>query len=67
MGPDRKAFPWPEIYRVGVVILGLTPKDLWDLTPRELALFLGETPSDPTALRTSLMTMMNQYPDNDHE
>ena len=62
-----KSFPWPEVHHFGVVVLGLAPNDLWALTPKELAMLIGKSPSDPTDLRTSLMTLMNQFPDLDHD
>jgi uncharacterized phage protein (TIGR02216 family) len=62
----QQNFPWRQVMAVGFGGLGLSSRDFWAMTPRELAAAVdgvfgmaGEPPD-----RTTLETLMTRYPDH---
>ena len=62
---DADGFPWRQMMAVGLGPLGLSSRDFWAMTPRELAAAVegafgtaGEPPD-----RGTLETLMTRYPD----
>jgi uncharacterized phage protein (TIGR02216 family) len=55
-------FDFPGLLRVGVG-LGLTPRDVWQLTPAELAFLLGRSGGDAPLGRARLEELAAAFPD----
>ncbi len=59
------AFPWDEALAFGFGVLRLPARDIWQMTPREIAYavegFRGKLSSPPD--RASLASLMSAYPD----
>lgn len=55
-------FDFAGLLRVGVG-LGLTPRDVWQLTPAELAFLLGKTDGDAPLGRARLEELAAAFPD----
>ncbi len=62
---DRDRFPWQQVMAVGFGRLGLSSRDFWAMTPRELAAAVegafGTAREPPD--RATLETLMTRYPD----
>lgn len=56
-------FAWRELLRAGCA-LGLSPRDVWDLTPAELAFLLGRDGSGAPLSRARLEELAAAFPDN---
>ena len=54
---------WPNIMRLGLTRLRLTPAQFWALTPAELLLMLGHVPAQGAMTRHGLDALMQMYPD----
>lgn len=58
---------WPGLLRAGVRALGLSPAQVWALTPAELRLLLGpETGREPMP-RARLEELLAAFPDRTGE
>lgn len=56
-------FRWKELLRAGCA-LGMTPRDVWDLTPAELAFLLGRDGGGGAPLsRARLEELAAAFPD----
>lgn len=56
---------WAGLMRAGLGRLRLTPRDFWALTPAELMLMLGITPTSAPMGRARLMELAAAYPDQE--
>lgn len=66
--PPQSLLPWPELMQLGLGNLRLSPRDFWQLTPRELHAALGKitTAVEASAMppeRTVLEDLMRAHPD----
>lgn len=59
-------FDWPGLLRAGVA-QGLTPRDVWRLTPVELAFLLGKTGGPGVVTRARLEELAAAFPDSKQE
>ena len=65
--PPERRFPWGALLGFAVAVLGLSPRQAWAATPRELALAAGWLSSShalayaPT--RADLAALMARFPD----
>ncbi len=55
-------FAWRELLRAGCA-LGLAPREVWDLTPAELAFLLGKDGSGAPLSRVRLEELAAAFPD----
>lgn len=55
-------FAWAELLRAGCA-LGLRPRDVWGLTPAELAFLLGKDGSGAPLSRARLEELAAAFPD----
>ncbi len=55
-------FAWSELLRAGCA-LGLRPREVWDLTPAELAFLLGKDGSGAPLSRARLEELAAAFPD----
>lgn len=60
-------FDWPTLMQAGMRGLGLSPTEFWQLTPAELRLLLGASPSNAPLARTRLDELLATYPDTKKE
>ncbi len=60
---NNKKFPWARFMRTGMGELGLSPKEFWRSTPREIAAAIGPAPPQPL-LRQNLISLMELFPDD---
>lgn len=60
-------FDWPALMHAGMRGLGLSPTEFWQLTPAELQLLLGATPSNAPLARARLNELLAAYPDRKEE
>lgn len=65
MSEPVEGLDWPELMRVGLHGLGLTPDIFWTLTPVELQLMLGATSVNKPMLSEGLAALMAAYPDKE--
>jgi uncharacterized phage protein (TIGR02216 family) len=56
------AFPWVRIFEVGVRSLGLSPQDLWDLSPAEFRILAGGDSAAPMG-RRQMDDLLAAFPD----
>lgn len=56
-------FAWGELPRAGCA-LGMVPRDVWDLTPAELAFLLGKDGSAAPLSRARLEELAAAFPDD---
>ncbi len=56
-------FAWTELLRAGCA-LGLRPRDVWELTPAELAFLLGKDGSNAPLSRRRLEELAAAFPDD---
>lgn len=66
--PPQSLLPWPELMQLGLGNLRLSPRDFWQLTPRELYAALGKitTAVEASAMppeRAVLEDLMRAHPD----
>lgn len=54
---------WPQLMRLGLVHLRLSPKDFWDLTPAELMLMAGSDVGPEALNRAGLAELAKKFPD----
>lgn len=59
----REAFPWQGAMRLGFGVLGLSSKDFWSMTLRELAALFPDP--NQTMTRATLDALMRSAPDGD--
>ncbi len=64
---DSPRFDWPQLLRIGLTRLRLTPKDFWALTPVELMIMLGPEAQARPLGRSGLDALLAAYPDTTHE
>ncbi|MEM6385773.1 MAG: phage tail assembly chaperone [Pseudomonadota bacterium] len=55
-------FAWADLLRAGCS-LGMTPRDVWALTPAELAFLLGKEGGDAPLSRARLEELAAAFPD----
>lgn len=55
-------FAWKELLRAGCA-LGMVPRDVWQLTPAELAFLLGKDACGAPLDRARLEELAAAYPD----
>lgn len=55
-------FAWKELLRAGCA-LGMAPRDVWELTPAELAFLLGKDGAEPPLSRARLEELAAAFPD----
>lgn len=55
-------FAWAELLRAGCA-LGMMPRDVWDLTPAELAFLLGKDGAAAPLSRARLEELAAAFPD----
>ena len=59
--------PWPDLLRLGVLRLGLTPEAFWRLSLAEWRALTRPAPgSDKPLTRIDLEALMALYPDDSH-
>lgn len=66
--PTGGPFDWPAILRLGVRGLGLSPSELWSLTPAELLMLAGIEPDRTgggTMTRARLDALLARFPDRE--
>ncbi len=56
-------FPWDDVLEFGLMTLRLAPRDLWLLTPREIALCVDTRQPKQFLSRDKLTMLMNLFPD----
>ena len=56
-------FDWAGLLRAGMA-RGLAPREVWRLTPAELAFLLGKAGGPPGLTRARLEELAAAYPDN---
>ncbi|MCT8971211.1 phage tail assembly chaperone [Microbaculum marinisediminis] len=69
--PPERRFPWGALLGFAVAVLGLSPRQAWAATPRELALAAGWLASShalahglaPAPTRDDLAALMARFPD----
>lgn len=54
---------WPDLMRLGMRELGLTPDMFWDLTPAELMILAGADGGSDALDRGGFEELMRAYPD----
>ena len=54
---------WPRLMRLGLVHLGLSPEQFWNLTPAELMLMAGGEPGRAALSRAGLEELAARFPD----
>lgn len=54
--------PWVRIFEVGVRSLGLSPQDLWDLSPAEFRILAGDGGPAPMG-RRRMDDLLAAFPD----
>ena len=54
---------WPQLMKLGLSRLGLTPSVFWSLTPAELMLMAGMDSSDEPLSRQGFATLAERFPD----
>lgn len=54
---------WPQLMRLGMTRLGLTPDVFWNLTPVELMLMSGQSGSGETLSREGFTDLLARFPD----
>ena len=60
------SLPFLKLLGLGVGALGLPAREVWAMTPRELAAALSARAPASTAMdRAALSALMNRYPDRD--
>ncbi len=59
-------FAWGELLRAGCA-LGMTPRDVWELTPAELAFLLGKDGSSAPLSRARLEELAAAFPDESED
>lgn len=59
--PERVA--WPQLMRLGLQQLGLTPDAFWNLTPAELMLMAGVSEARGGLSRAGLAALEARFPD----
>lgn len=62
MNPGEK-IAWPQLMRLGLTRLGLTPDVFWNLTPVELMLMAGLGGSGETLSRQGFAELLARFPD----
>lgn len=58
---------WPELMRLGIRDLGLSPEAFWALTPAELMLIAGAEAGGNTMTRGGFEALMRAWPDASRE
>lgn len=57
-------FPWDEAIGFALGVLRISPRDFWQMTPRELALAIRAVTGDAAPLaRHEFFDLMKRYPD----
>lgn len=56
---------WPGLLRLGLTGLRLAPEAFWRLTPRELAILLGDGGGAEPMARARLDELTRAFPDKD--
>jgi uncharacterized phage protein (TIGR02216 family) len=54
---------WPQLMRLGLTELRLSPEVFWALTPIELMLLTGQGVLEPPLTRRSLLELASRFPD----
>ncbi|WP_424927677.1 rcc01693 family protein [Amaricoccus tamworthensis] len=54
---------WPQLMRLGLAGLGLTPETFWQLTPVELMLMAGGGDGPPVPTRKTFEELASRFPD----
>lgn len=54
---------WPQLMRLGLVHLRLSPEAFWNLTPAELMLMAGSGAGHEALNRTGLAELAARFPD----
>lgn len=54
---------WPQLMRLGLTGLGLTPEVFWELTPAELMLMAGGSETPPIPTRKMFDELASRFPD----
>lgn len=54
---------WPQLMRLGLLDLGLTPEVFWSLTPAELVLMAGLRANGEHLTRADLAELLARFPD----
>ncbi len=62
---NPRPFDWPGLMRAGMQGLGLKPAEFWALTPAELLLMLGDSPSSAPMGRAGLEALAARFPDKE--
>lgn len=64
---DDKTVDWDMLMQFGLGVLGLAPRDFWDMTPRELTAatsgHLGNATRSSRMDRTALTSLLERHPD----
>ena len=65
---EPQPFPWETMMRAGLGLLRLSSRDFWAMTPRELAVALGQL-AQPRAApsRAVFDALMRAFPDKKQE
>jgi len=60
-------FPWVKAAKIGFGLLHLSPKQFWQLTPRELVLIVNafEDDTSQTLDRSAFEQMASKFPDKE--
>lgn len=61
MSAAGDGFPWRRFMQLGLGVLGLSPRDFWQATPREIAAAFPAAAQGLTKL--DLDDMMQRFPD----
>ena len=59
-------FAWKKLLRAGCA-LGMTPRDVWDLTPAELGFLLGKDSAAAPLSRARLEELAAAFPDEEKD
>lgn len=59
-------FAWGRLLRAGCA-MGLRPRDVWDLTPAELAFLLGKVSDGARLSRARLEELAAAFPDEEKD
>ncbi len=62
MSAGGQGFPWARLMELGLGVLGLSPRDFWAATPREIAAAIALRRSAPMD-RGGLEQLIRQFPD----
>jgi uncharacterized phage protein (TIGR02216 family) len=62
MNAENQGFPWRRMMELGLGVMGLSPRDFWAATPREIAAAFPARQRNALG-RAELDDLMKQFPD----